>query len=68
MHSTYRKLLMQMLYLLPLNFSEIDECMSNPCHKNAVCKDAINSYDCTCLEGFTGDGTSCTGNLITDNF
>ena len=58
---------MQMLYLLPLNVLEIDECMSNPCHTNAVCKDAINSYDCTCQEGFTGDGTTCTGSLITDN-
>ena len=58
-----------MLYLyLPLNFSEIDECISNPCHANALCKDDINSYHCTCEEGFTGDGTTCTGNLITDDF
>ena len=58
-----------MLYLyLPLNFSEIDECISNPCQAHAFCKDAINSYDCTCEEGFTGDGTTCKGNLITDDF
>ena len=64
---TYSKLLMQMLYLLPLNVLEIDECISNPCHTNAVCQDGINAHDCTCQEGFTGDGTTCAGNLITDN-
>ena len=53
---------------LALHFSDIDECISNPCHANALCKDDINSYHCTCEEGFTGDGTTCTGNLITDDF
>ena len=50
-----------------LKFLEIDECISNTCNKNATCIDTINSYTCECKEGFTGDGTSCTGNLITDN-
>ena len=36
-----------------LNFSDIDEC--------------IGSYNCTCKEGFTGDGAPCTGKFITDN-
>ena len=46
-----------------LNFSDVDECISNPCHTNAECKDVINSYTCKCKEGFTGDGISCIGNL-----
>ena len=46
-----------------LNFSDIHECISNPCHTNAECKDGINSYTCKCKEGFNGDGISCTGNL-----
>ena len=47
-----------------LNFLEIDECISNTCNKNATCIDTINSYACECKEGFTGDGPSCTGNVI----
>ena len=50
-----------------LIFLDIDECISNPCNTNATCKDGINSYTCECKKGFTGDGTPCTGNLITDN-
>ena len=50
-----------------LTFSEIDECISNPCDTNAECKDAINSYTCKCKEGFTGDGISCIGNLHEQN-
>ena len=55
---TYFSLLIQFM----LNFSDIDECISNPCHANAECKDGINSYTCKCKEGFNGDGISCTGN------
>ena len=50
-----------------LNVLDIDECISNACNKNATCKDGINSYTCECKKGFNGDGTTCTGNLITDN-
>ena len=35
--------------------------------KNAECKDRFNSYTCECNEGFTGNGTKCTDNNITDN-
>ena len=48
-------------------FLDIDECISNPCITNAMCKDGINSYTCKCKKGFTGDGTTCTGNVITYN-
>ena len=52
---------------LCLNFSDIDECISNPCKTNAECKDGINSYSCECKEGYSGNGTKFTGNNITDN-
>ena len=45
-----------------LNFSDIDECISNPCDTNANCENGIGSYNCKCKGGFTGDGTSCKGN------
>ena len=43
------------------NFSDIDECISNPCDTNATCKNNNGSYTCTCNYGFTGNGTTCTG-------
>ena len=61
----FKKFLMYFVLFIKfkLNFSDIDECISNPCHTNAECKDGINSYSCKCKEGFKGDGISCTGNL-----
>ena len=46
---------------------DIDECISTTCITNSTCIDGINSYTCECKEGFTGDGTSCTDNLIVNN-
>jgi hypothetical protein len=39
--------------------TDIDECESNPCSPYGACRDGLNSYLCTCEEGFTGN-TSCT--------
>ena len=44
-----------------LNFSDIDECISNPCDTNATCNNYMGSYSCTCNYGYTGDETTCTG-------
>ena len=41
---------------------DIIECNSDhPCHVNATCNDIPGSYECNCLEGFTGNGTYCDG-------
>ena len=50
-----------------LNLLDIDECISNPCDTNADCENVFGSYTCKCKRGFTADGTTCTGNLITYN-
>ena len=33
------------------------------CHNDANCTDTDGSYECTCKEGYTGNGTFCTGTI-----
>ena len=42
---------------------DIDECAAStpPCHPNANCSNTIGTYMCSCIEGYTGDGLTCTG-------
>ena len=44
---------------------DIDECSngSHLCDVNANCTNSVGSHNCTCKEGFTGNGTSCAGTL-----
>ena len=49
--------------------SDIDECFNdtlNNCHDNATCTDTVGSFECSCEEGFTGDGVNCTGKSLID--
>nr|XP_054765047.1 P-selectin-like [Lytechinus pictus] len=41
----------------------INECNASPpvCDSNARCNDLSGSYLCTCMEGFSGNGTFCEG-------
>ena len=56
------RLYTNILYILFI--PDIDECSSaNECHQNALCHNAKGSYNCTCKDGFEGDGKNCTGNL-----
>ena len=46
------------------SISDVDECetRSYSCHSHGQCVNLQGSYDCTCLNGYTGDGsTSCSG-------
>ena len=43
-----------------MNECEVDE---DKCHMFASCNDTQGSYDCLCNEGFSGNGTTCTGKL-----
>ena len=44
---------------------DIDECSSDvdDCHNDANCTNTAGSFTCTCREGYTGNGTSCSGML-----
>ena len=53
-------------YSFPFSLtSDIDECSAvlNPCDEKADCSNTDGSYSCTCKQGFTGDGVSCSGML-----
>ena len=47
--------------------SDINECESgslNDCDGNADCIDTIGSYNCSCINGYEGDGFNCTGYTV----
>ena len=35
--------------------TEIDECSSDPCANDATCTDLLDMYECTCIDGYTGN-------------
>ena len=41
----------------------VNECSTNMnnCSVDALCTDLDNGFQCTCNEGFAGDGVTCTG-------
>lgn len=44
---------------------DIDECSlkTDNCHKDATCSNTYASFECTCNNGFKGDGVSCKGKI-----
>lgn len=42
----------------------MDECDQFPCDDNAKCMNQIGSFKCSCLQGFTGNGSQCLGKTI----
>ena len=42
-------------------FTDVDECGLNTdtCDENAECGNTQGSYMCTCLSGYSGDGSDC---------
>ena len=39
--------------------SNKDECASNPCPRNGSCTDSLNSYTCSCVEGYVYETPYC---------
>ena len=49
-----------------IHSADINECEleTDLCSPNANCTDTDGSFNCTCREGFEGDGFNCTGIII----
>ena len=43
--------------------TDVDECTlsEHTCNDNANCTDTDGSFNCTCREGYEGNGFNCTG-------
>jgi len=44
--------------------TDVDECANNNgnCNSQAKCTNTPGSFTCTCLDGYSGDGITCSGN------
>ena len=57
------------MWYIILNLShglDVNECLTtttNNCHSNADCSNTDGSFECKCIVGYVGDGTSCDGNI-----
>ena len=47
-------------------FADLDECQEQKhnCNDMAHCSNTVGSFNCTCLQGFTGDGVICAGMIF----
>ena len=43
-----------------LSFADIVECELSPCNESAACFDTDGSFECACIDGYSGDGFNCT--------
>ena len=45
---------------------DVNECVlgTDMCNENATCENTIGSYNCSCNDGFAGDGFNCTGEML----
>ena len=62
--ATYiRKWFLLINYIL-IDINECSNVEDNNCHKNAICTNTNGSFICQCQNGYTGNGTTCTGKWL----
>ena len=46
--------------------ADIDECANSTdtCSPFAVCNNTIGEFNCSCIDGYSGDGFNCTGTCV----
>ena len=57
-------------YVILYNYyTDIDECTmgTDNCAPEATCTNTEGSFSCTCNQGYTGNGTVCTGKVLIQN-
>ena len=45
-------------------YSCVNTCDSNPCHEHASCTDTNEGYECSCNQGYVGNGMDCGSKYI----
>ena len=55
---------MSLFISINIVFVDIDECASSPCQNGGTCNDAVNSYTCQCVPGYTGSNCEIGKNLL----
>ena len=63
-YTPYQKLKLFFLFSIVYDL-DIDECITgnHDCDVNANCTNTVGGHNCTCKEGFAGDGRSCLSKL-----
>ena len=51
-------------------FADVNECQNGEhnCDVNAQCNNTFGSFNCTCLQGYSGIGVNCSGKLRLHSF
>ena len=46
-------------------FADVNECQNGEhnCDVNARCNNTFGSFNCTCLQGYSGNGVNCSGKV-----
>ena len=53
------------IFLSIYSNADVDECKegTHDCDVNAECTNTPSSYTCSCKDGYSGDGKTCTGKV-----
>ena len=54
------------IWFCDVTVADIDECANSTdtCSPFAVCNNTMGEFNCSCLDGYSGDGFNCTGKSV----